>query len=274
MIVLKYFGDHMKELCENLWSSSCSGNGDLLLVTTDGVLHAHRLLLVAFLPALAPLITSEDKQGQVTILLPEVSHSVVEAALEDLYMKGDPLKLANIFSSNSFNGSVDLEQTFKTEMTTNQKETTGGSKEEMNSKTDVHTEALEEEKVVVEEEDNTRLTTTRIFEEEEQNTFEQKNTFEQQNTIEQKNTFEEKNMFEIKDMFEEKDGLLNTEEAEDDLEEEVDLPDLGLQSEENMEDPDDERLSQEQLGLSLPDWSTDQLAKMTKLDLVPGNFTV
>ena len=64
------------------------------------------------------------------------------------------------------------------------------------------------------------------------------------------------------------------EEAEDDVEEEVDLPDLGLQSEENMEDPDDERLIQEQLGLSLPDWSTDQLAKVTKLDIVPGNFTV
>ena len=84
----------------------------------------------------------------------------------------------------------------------------------------------------------------------------------------------QKYMFELNDMFEEKDGLLNTEEAEDDLEEEVDLPDLGLQSEENMEDPDDERLIQEQLGLSLPDWSTDQLAKMTKLDIVPGNCTV
>ena len=183
-------------------------------------------------------------------------------------MKGDPLRLANIFSSNSFNECVVLEQTLKTEMTTNQKETTLGSIEEMNSKTDVHTEALEEEKVVVEEEDNTRLTTTRIFEEEEQDTFEQKNTFEQNNT------FEQKNMFEPKDMFIENDGLLNTEEAEDDLEEEVDLPDLGLQSEENLEDPDDERLIQEQLGLSLPDWSTDQLAKVTKLDIVPGNFTV
>ena len=34
MITLKYFGDHMRELRQMLWISSCSGKGDLLLVSS------------------------------------------------------------------------------------------------------------------------------------------------------------------------------------------------------------------------------------------------
>ena len=37
MITLKYFGDHMRELREMLWTSSCSGRGDLLLVSSNNV---------------------------------------------------------------------------------------------------------------------------------------------------------------------------------------------------------------------------------------------
>ena len=110
----------MRELREMLWSSSCSGRGgDLLLVSSDGVLHAHRLLIVAYLPSLAAILAPacDGKHELTTILLPDISLSMVKAALEDLYTREDPLKLANIFSDTSFIGSLDnLEQIFKKEL--------------------------------------------------------------------------------------------------------------------------------------------------------------
>ena len=120
MITLKYFGDHMRELRQMLWASSCSGSGDLLLVSSDGNVHAHRLLVVAYMPSLAHILAPacDGKHEQTTILLPEISLSKVKEALEDLYTKEDPLKLANIFSDTSFIGSLDnLEQIFKKELT-------------------------------------------------------------------------------------------------------------------------------------------------------------
>ena len=110
----------MRELREMLWSSSCSGRGgDLLLVSSDGVLHAHRLLIVAYLPSLATILAPacDGKHELTTILLPDISLSMVKAALEDLYTREDPLKLANMFSDTSFIGSLDnLEQIFKKEL--------------------------------------------------------------------------------------------------------------------------------------------------------------
>ena len=104
MITLKYYGDHIKELRQLLWTSrSSSESGDVHLVSEDGTAHhAHRLLLVALLPFLAPLLASSsggNHEEAVTIILPEVGNTVVKAALEDLYTKGDPKKMTNIFGN-------------------------------------------------------------------------------------------------------------------------------------------------------------------------------
>ena len=49
--------------------------------------------------------------------MPDIGLSMVKVALEDLYTREDPLKLANIFSDTSFLGSLDnLEQIFKKEL--------------------------------------------------------------------------------------------------------------------------------------------------------------
>ena len=88
-------------------------------VSSNGVLHAHRLLIVAYLPSLAPILAPacDGKHEETTILLPDITISMVKAALEDLYTREDPLKLANIFSNTSFIGSLDnLEQIFKKEL--------------------------------------------------------------------------------------------------------------------------------------------------------------
>ena len=50
-------------------------------------------------------------------MLPDIGLDLVKAALEDLYSREDPEKLANIFSDTSFIGSLDnLEQIFKKEL--------------------------------------------------------------------------------------------------------------------------------------------------------------
>ena len=121
MITLKYYGDQIKELRQLLWTSrSSSESGDVHLVSQDGTAHhAHRLLLVALLPSLAPLLVSScgGNHEEVTIILPEVGNTVVKAALEDLYTKGDPKKMANIFGNISAIGSVGhLEEIFKNEI--------------------------------------------------------------------------------------------------------------------------------------------------------------
>ena len=122
MITLKYFGDHIKELRQLLWTStSYLKSGDVLFVSQEGTTHhAHRLLLVAFLPALAPLLapTCEgNHEEEATIFLPEVGNTLVKAALEALYTKGDPQKMASILVESSLSGSFDeLEQIFKKEI--------------------------------------------------------------------------------------------------------------------------------------------------------------
>ena len=122
MITLKYFGDQIKELRQLLWTStSYLKRGDILLVSQEGTAHhAHRLLLVAFLPSLAPLLapTCEgNHEEEVTIFLPEVGNALVKAALEELYTKGDPQKMASILVEPSLSGSFDeLEQIFKKEI--------------------------------------------------------------------------------------------------------------------------------------------------------------
>ena len=120
MITLKYYGDHIKELRQLLWTSRSSPeSGDVHLVSQDGTAHhAHRLLLVALLPSLAPLLAPScgGNHEEVTIILPEVGNTVVKAALEDLYTKGDPKKMTNIFGNISAIGSVGhLEEIFKKE---------------------------------------------------------------------------------------------------------------------------------------------------------------
>ena len=122
MITLKYFGDHLKELRKLLWTSrSSSESGDVHLVSQDGTAHqAHRLLLVALLPSLAPLLAPScggNHEESVTIILSEVGNTVVKAALEDLYTKGDPKKMANILGNISAMGSAGhLEEIFKNEI--------------------------------------------------------------------------------------------------------------------------------------------------------------
>ena len=150
MITLKYYGDHVKELRQLLWTSrSSSESGDVHLVSEDGTAHhAHRLLLVALLPSLAPLLAPScggNREETVTIILPEVGNTVVKAALEDLYTKGDPKKMTNIFGNISAIGSVGhLEEIFKKEADDQNQEEIFG---------DVEKEVDEEDVVKISEED-------------------------------------------------------------------------------------------------------------------------
>ena len=95
MITLHYLGVHGRDILSSLSSSSC----DLVILTPGGSARAHRLLLLAHLPALHSLLTSGCGEGQedTVVVLPGVDTEELTEAIEELYKNFDAVKIDAIF---------------------------------------------------------------------------------------------------------------------------------------------------------------------------------
>ena len=97
MKTLRYAGDRLQDLGNSFFNQSPT-SGDLVFVTTEGSVRAHRLLLVGHLPVLMELLCEDCcKHQERVVFLPGVRLEDLKAALEDLYLRNKTQRLKAIF---------------------------------------------------------------------------------------------------------------------------------------------------------------------------------
>jgi hypothetical protein len=90
--------EHLFKIVKELYEDNTFS--DVTFVTEGSTFHGLSSLLFSQFPALAELMWHDCKYGdqKIVIILPSVEQNMMEIALMEFYMKGDPTKLGYILN--------------------------------------------------------------------------------------------------------------------------------------------------------------------------------